>query len=129
MPKRVVVLAGAAAPALRVIGAEVTVLDPGRAADLPACDVLVLLGDLAAPGSAEDLLRRNLDWVRTAAQTAARRCPGCALVVAARPVNGLALSALRAAGLPRERVLGVAGLTDSRQIGRASCRERVWQYV
>jgi malate dehydrogenase len=74
------------------------------------------LGDPAASGSHEDLLRRNVDWVRTAAQAAARRCPGCAIVVAARPVNVLALAALRAGGLPRARVLGVAGQTDSRRL-------------
>jgi len=107
------VLAAAQAPALRLPGVEMTVLAPERADALPPCDVLVLLGDPAASGSHEDLLRRNLDWVRAAAGAAARRCPGCALVVAAGPVNILALAALRAAGLPRTRVLGVAGLTDS----------------
>jgi malate dehydrogenase len=109
----VVVLASAQAPALRLAEAEVMVLDPGRADALPDCDIVVLLGDPAAQGSDEGLLRRNLDWVGAAAQAAARRCPGCVLVVAARPVNVLALSALRASGLPRARVLGVAGLADS----------------
>gem|GEM_PF-3972572 len=113
MSKRVVVLAAARAPELRLAGAEVMILDPGQADTLPPCDVLVLLGDPAAPGDQEDLLRRNIDWVRAAAIAAARRCPGCVLVVAARPANVLAFAALRAAGLPRTRVLGVAGLTGS----------------
>ncbi|MCX5794487.1 MAG: hypothetical protein NTY77_03185 [Elusimicrobia bacterium] len=118
MPKRVVVLAVARAPALRLAGVEVTLIDPSRADALPPCDVLVLLGDPAAQGGHEDLLRRNVDWVRAAAAAAARRCPGCALVVAVRPVHLLALAALRAAGLPRTRVLGVAGLTDERRLAR-----------
>jgi malate dehydrogenase len=123
MPKKVVVLGADPAPGFRLAGAEVTCLDPGQADALPACDAAVLLGDPSAQGSHEDLLRRNLGWVRAAAGAAARRCPGCALVVAARPVNALALAALRASRLPRERVLGVAGLTDSLRlrglIGRA----------
>ena len=61
MPKRVVVLAAERAPELRLPGAEVTLLDPGQADTLPPCDVLVLLGDPAAVGSHEDLLRRNID--------------------------------------------------------------------
>jgi malate dehydrogenase len=109
----VVVLASAQAPALPLAEAEVILLDPGRADAVPACDILVLLGDPAAQGSHEELLHRNLDWVRAAAQAAARRCPGCTLVVAVQPVNILALAALRACGLPRARVLGVAGMTDS----------------
>jgi malate dehydrogenase len=116
MPKSVVVLAGATAPAMRLATAEVTVLDPAQLDALPPCDVMVLLGDPAVQGSHEDLLRRNVGWVRAAADVAARRCPGCVLVVAAKPVNALALAALRAAGLPRTRVLGVSGLTDSRRL-------------
>jgi len=122
MPKRVVVLGVEGAPLLRLEGAEAVSLDWRRPDVLPACDVAVLLGDPSAQGSHEDLLRRNLGWVRAAAEAAARR-PGCALVVAVRPVNALALAALRAGSLPRERVLGVAGLTDSLRlaglIGRA----------
>ncbi|MDD5630011.1 MAG: hypothetical protein PHU21_13165, partial [Elusimicrobia bacterium] len=118
MAKRVVVLAAGQAPAPRVEGAETTVLDPDRAEAMPSCDVLVLLGDPSAQGRHEDLLGRNLGWVQAAAAAAARRSPGCALVVAARPVNALALAALRAAGLPRARVVGVAGLTDERRLAR-----------
>jgi malate dehydrogenase len=113
MPKRVVVLGGEGAAAFRLDGARTTVHDWRRPDSMPACDILVLLGDPAARGAHEELLRRNLGWVRAAAVAAARRCPDCVVVVAARPVNALALAALRAAGLPRERVLGVAGWADS----------------
>ena len=97
----------------RLDGAEAEVLDCAQAQSLPPCDVAVLLGDPASPGDHEELLRRNLEWVRAAAAAAVRRSPGCVLVVAAKPVNALALAALRACGLARQRVLGVAGMTDA----------------
>jgi malate dehydrogenase len=123
MPKRVVVLGAEGAAPIRLEGAQATVHDWRRPDSMPACDILVLLGDPAAQGAHEDLLRLNLGWVRAAATAAARRCPDCVIVAAARPINALALAALRAAGLPRERVLGTAGLTDALRlaglIGRA----------
>ena len=94
-------------------GLEAEVLPCARAGAPPPCDVAVLLGDPERRGDHEELFRRSLGWVRDAATALARTSPGCAVVVAARPVNALALAALRASGLPRGRVLGTAGLTDS----------------
>jgi len=123
MPKKVAVLGCGPARDFRLDAAELTFLDVDQVDALPECDAVVLLGDPAASGGHEDLLRRNIGWVRAAAVATARRAPHAALVVAVRPINALALAALRAGSLPRSRVLGAAGLTASLRlaggIGRA----------
>ncbi|MBI5239198.1 MAG: hypothetical protein HY926_01890 [Elusimicrobia bacterium] len=107
MPKRLLVVGSTGLP-----GLEGDVLPCDRASTPPPCDVAVLLGDPERRGDHEELLGRNLGWVRAAAAAVARTSPDCALIVAARPVNTLALAALQAGRLRREKVLGVAGLAD-----------------
>ena len=117
-PRVLVVGAGRTAEALtRALagGGEAALIGYGEVGTMPSCGVVVLVEDGEAPAGAspEQLLRRNLAGVRTAAEAAARRAPGGIIIVAARPAEALALAALRASGSRRQRVLGAAAAAQS----------------
>ncbi len=117
-PRVIVVGAGRTAEVLTQAlagGWESARIGYGEVGTMPSCGVVVLAeeGDASEGASPEQLLRRNRAGVRTAAEAAVRRAPGCILVVASRPVEAMALAALRASGSRRQRVLGAAAAAQS----------------
>ena len=63
--------------------------------------------------SRDDLLRKNHQIVSGVARQAIAHSPDAILVVVSNPLDAMAQTALRASGLPRERVVGMAGVLDS----------------
>ncbi len=78
-------------------------------------DVVVITAGFARkPGmSRDDLLAANGDVVKKVAQETARRSPKAVMIVVTNPMDVMAYVAMKAAGFPRERVIGMGGVLDS----------------
>jgi malate dehydrogenase len=78
-------------------------------------DVVVITSGIARkPGmSRDDLLRTNMGIVRSVTEQAIRHSPDTILIVVSNPLDAMCHVAFDAAKLPRERVIGMAGVLDS----------------
>ena len=78
-------------------------------------DIVVITSGIARkPGmSRDDLLRTNMGIVRSVTEQAAAASPEAILVVVSNPLDAMCHVAFDAAGFPRERVIGMAGVLDS----------------
>ncbi|MCF6290014.1 MAG: malate dehydrogenase [Desulfobacterales bacterium] len=78
-------------------------------------DVVIITAGLARkPGmSRDDLLARNVAIVKSCAREAVNHSPGCVLIVVTNPIDAMVYTAFKVSGLPRNRVIGMAGVLDS----------------
>lgn len=78
-------------------------------------DIVVITSGIARkPGmSRDDLLRTNMGIVRSVTEQAVAQSPNAILIVVSNPLDAMCHVAFAAAGLPRERVIGMAGVLDS----------------
>ena len=78
-------------------------------------DVVVITSGIARkPGmSRDDLLRTNMGIVRSVTEQAVQHSPDAILIVVSNPLDAMCHVAFAAAGFPRERVIGMAGVLDS----------------
>jgi malate dehydrogenase len=63
--------------------------------------------------SRDDLLRVNMNIVRSVTEQVVPRSPDAVIVVVTNPLDGMCHVALESSGFPPERVLGQAGVLDS----------------
>jgi malate dehydrogenase len=76
--------------------------------------VVVTAGAPRKPGmSREELLNGNAEIVRTKVAAATKASPGAVIIVFSNPMDAMCQVALKASGLPRERVIGQGGALDS----------------
>ncbi|MHB8572111.1 MAG: malate dehydrogenase [Candidatus Dormibacteria bacterium] len=84
--------------------------DPTAGSDI----VVITSGLPRKPGmSRDDLLRTNQAIVRGVTEQAVRHSPGAILIIVSNPLDAMCHVAFDAAGFPRERVIGMAGVLDS----------------
>src|SRR5205807_8349790 len=88
------------------------------ASDLSAVagsDVVVMTaGFPRKPGmSRTDLLKANADIVRPAAEAVKKHAPNACVVVGTNPLDVMTYLFWKVSGLPKQRVLGMAGILDS----------------
>jgi len=78
-------------------------------------DIIVITAGLARkPGmSRDDLLAANGDIVKKVAAETGKRSPKAVMIVVTNPMDVMAFVAMKAAGFPRERVIGMGGVLDS----------------
>lgn len=78
-------------------------------------DVVVITSGIARkPGmSRDDLLRTNRGIVRSVTEQVVAASPNAVLIVVSNPLDAMCHVAFDAAGLPRERVIGMAGVLDA----------------
>lgn len=78
-------------------------------------DLVVITSGIARkPGmSRDDLLRTNMGIVRMVTEQVAAASPNATILVVSNPLDAMCHVAFDAAGFPRERVLGQAGVLDS----------------
>src|SRR5258708_5660729 len=83
-------------------------------------DVVIITAGLARkPGmSRDDLLRTNADIVGKVVDECVKRSPEAILIIVSNPLDAMCQVALRRSGLPKHRVIGMAGVLGS---GRMSC--------
>jgi malate dehydrogenase len=101
--------------ALPVIGKDVTVAGSNGYEATAGSDIVVITAGLPRkPGmSRDDLLSANAEIVRTAVVGSLKHSPEAIFVVLTNPLDTMAYLAMKVGDLPRERVIGQAGILDS----------------
>jgi malate dehydrogenase len=101
--------------ALPVVGSDVHVVGTNGYAETRGSDIVVITAGLPRkPGmSRDDLLMANAKIVREAVQQSLAKSPDAILVILTNPLDPMAYLAMKVGGLPRERVIGQAGILDS----------------
>src|SRR5205809_2904885 len=84
-------------------------------ADTANSDIVVITAGIPSkPGmSRDDLLNTNHKIMKDVVGKAVQYSPKCILIVVSNPLDAMAQAAYKMAGLPRERVIGMAGVLDS----------------
>ncbi len=84
-------------------------------ADTANSDIVVITAGIARkPGmSRDDLLNTNFKIMSDVVAKAVAASPNTIIIVVSNPLDAMAQTAFKQAGLPRERVIGMAGVLDS----------------
>ncbi len=101
--------------AMPVIGSDVKVAGSNDYAETAGSDVVVITAGLPRkPGmSRDDLLAKNSEIVTAAVESSLKYSPNAILIVLTNPLDAMAYLAMKVGDLPRERVIGQAGILDS----------------
>src|SRR5271170_4371819 len=108
-----------------VLGYDSHIRGSGNWADLDGADVLVITAGIPRkPGqSRDDLVATNLPIIRDVAGNVKKHCPGAFVIVISNPLDAMVYELKRVTGLPRERVVGMAGVLDSARFQLFLARE------
>ena len=98
-----------------VLGYDTHLVGTNGYEETAGSDVVVITSGIARkPGmSRDDLLRTNMGIVRSVTEQVVGGSPGAIIVVVSNPLYAMCHVAFDAAGFPRERVMGMAGVLDS----------------
>ncbi len=83
--------------------------------DTANSDVVIITAGLARkPGmSRDDLLAKNVEIVKSCSEEVVKHSPDCTIIVVTNPIDAMVYTAFKVSGLPRNRVIGMAGVLDS----------------
>ncbi|WP_457574724.1 malate dehydrogenase [Desulfolithobacter sp.] len=92
-----------------------TVTGTNDYADTANSDVVIITAGLARkPGmSRDDLLAKNVAIVKACAEEAVKHSPNCFMIVVTNPIDAMVHTAFKVSGLPKHRIVGMAGVLDS----------------
>jgi len=98
-----------------VEGSDARVLGTNDYADTAGSDIVVITAGLARkPGmSRDDLLHKNYAIIKSVTEQVVKYSPDCIIVPVTNPLDAMCQVVYRISGLPRERVIGMAGVLDS----------------
>ena len=101
--------------AMPIIGKDASITGTNNYADTKGSDIVIITAGVARkPGmSRDDLLTINAGIVGTAATETLKHSPDAFFIVLTNPLDTMAYLTLKKTGLPRERVIGQAGVLDS----------------
>ena len=101
--------------AMPIIGKDVRVTGANEYAATEGSDIIIITAGLPRkPGmSRDDLLSANAEIVGRAAEGTLKHSPDAIFIVLTNPLDTMAYLTLKKTGLPRERVIGQAGILDS----------------
>lgn len=101
--------------AMPIIGRDVEIVGANDYAATKDSDIIIITAGLPRkPGmSRDDLLSANAEIVGTAAVETLKHSPDAIYVVLTNPLDTMAYLTMKKTGLPRERVIGQAGILDS----------------
>lgn len=101
--------------AMPVIGKDVRVNGSNDYKATEGSDIVVITAGLPRkPGmSREDLLNTNADIVKKATEETLKHSPNATYIILTNPLDSMCYVAMKVGGLPRERVIGQAGILDS----------------
>ena len=96
-------------------GYDVNLSGSGDYADLAGADVLVITAGLPRkPGmTRDDLLQTNLGIIGNVAEQVKKYCPDAFVIITTNPLDAMVYAFYKLSGLPKERVIGMAGALDS----------------
>ncbi len=108
-----------------VVGYDARIIGTSTWADMAGADVLVVTAGIPRkPGqSRDDLVATNLPIIRDVANSVKAHCPDAFVIVISNPLDAMVYELKRVAGLPRERVIGMAGVLDSARFQLFLARE------
>ncbi len=98
-----------------VLGYDTALTGANSYEDTVNSDVVVITSGIARkPGmSRDDLLKTNMGIVRSVTGQVVATSPDAIIIVVSNPLDAMCHVAFDAAGFPRERVIGMAGVLDS----------------
>jgi malate dehydrogenase len=101
--------------AMPIIGKDVRVAGSNDYAATEGSDIIVITAGLPRkPGmSREDLLNTNADIVKKATESTLKQSPNATYIILTNPLDSMCYVTMKVGGLPRERVIGQAGILDS----------------
>jgi malate dehydrogenase len=101
--------------AMPIIGRDVRITGANDYAATRDSDIIIITAGLPRkPGmSRDDLLSANAEIVGTAATETLKHSPAAIYIVLTNPLDTMAYLTMKKTGLPRERVIGQAGILDS----------------
>jgi malate dehydrogenase len=101
--------------AMPIIGRDSSIVGTNNYADTRDSDIVIITAGVARkPGmSRDDLLTINAGIVGTAATETLKYSPDAFYIVLTNPLDTMAYLTLKKTGLPRNRVIGQAGILDS----------------
>lgn len=101
--------------ALPIIGKDVSVVGTNDYGATKDSDIIIITAGIARkPGmSRDDLLKTNAEIVGNAATETLKYSPNAIFIILTNPLDTMAYLAMKKTGLPRERVIGQAGVLDS----------------
>jgi len=101
--------------AMPIIGKDAAVLGTNDYADTKGSDIVIITAGIARkPGmSRDDLLKTNAEIVGKAATETLKHSPNAIFIVLTNPLDTMAYLTMKTTKLPRERVIGQAGILDS----------------
>ena len=101
--------------AMPIIGKDVAIVGANDYAATKGSDIIIITAGLPRkPGmSRDDLLKTNAEIVGTAATETLKHSPDAIYIILTNPLDTMAYLAMKKTGLPRERVIGQAGILDS----------------
>ncbi len=101
--------------AMPIIGKDVEIVGANDYAATKGSDIIIITAGLARkPGmSRDDLLTKNAEIVGAAATETLKYSPDAIYIVLTNPLDTMAYLTMKKTGLPRERVIGQAGILDS----------------
>jgi malate dehydrogenase len=101
--------------AMPIIGRDVRITGANDYAATRDSDIIIITAGLPRkPGmSRDDLLSANAEIVGTAATETLKHSPDAIYIVLTNPLDTMAYLTMKKTGLPRERVVGQAGILDS----------------
>src|SRR6476660_6249866 len=84
-------------------------------ADTASSDIVIITAGIPRkPGmSRDDLLNTNYKIMSDVVSKVVKHSPNCILIIVSNPLDAMAQAAYKLSGLPRERVIGMAGVLDS----------------
>jgi malate dehydrogenase len=101
--------------AMPVIGSDVKIIGTNDFKDTADSDIVVITAGLPRkPGmSRDDLLEANTNIMRSSVESSLEASPDAILIILTNPLDVMSQAAMMFGGLPRERVIGQAGILDS----------------
>src|SRR4026208_1903249 len=101
--------------AMPIVGKDAEIVGSNDYADTRGSDIVIITAGIARkPGmSRDDLLKTNAGIVGTAATETLKYSPDAIFIVLTNPLDTMAYLTMKVTGLPRERVIGQAGILDS----------------
>ena len=101
--------------AMPVVGKDVRITGSNEYGPTENSDIVVITAGLPRkPGmSRDDLLKTNSDIVRKATDETLKLSPNAIYIILTNPLDSMCYVVMKSSGLPRERVIGQAGILDS----------------
>jgi len=108
-----------------IVGYDAKITGTSKWEDMAGADVLIVTAGIPRkPGqSRDDLVATNLPIIRDVAQNVKKHCPDAFVIVISNPLDAMVYELKRVTGLPREKVVGMAGVLDSARFQLFLARE------